>query len=555
MLLALAAGPGWAAEADMYVVPARLQQGQIGAVQVVVRGDRPTAPPKVPVVPETGVDLRYDRQGQQVQIVNGVVSRQYEYVYRIEALEPGTYTIGPASVEVGTTTFRTDTARLVVEPRPTGPATTIDVEAGFGIEEAWVGQVVVYRRTIKSRLRILRDVWTDLPLDGLRAPRDGEAEYREYRVADPDGTIEVKEELHPKVLVEAGEREVPGAVARVAVASPDGRIDPFAMGRTQTEVLLTERKRLVVRDLPPPPAEFSGLVGDFLFEVALEPKRAGVGESVNLVVGVRGNGSLEGFDLPDLPEVAGARVYENGPAVAARIEGDGYLAEGRFSRVVVPTRTGTLDLPDLMLVTFSPSQGAYVHHNLELPPVQVTPGKGKVDGAVQSFTDTDQPEAEMVETPYEGVRDIRTAGSAFSWWLGDLLPWWIGLAAAPLIGLGGWDLGMATRRVLQAWRARAQQKPTSPLERLVHAPTEPQARLAACDSALREALALAAGTTPANLDRDAAIAQLPAPLGENVAALTRALDRARFGTGGGDSLWTEAHQVVQQLLEHSRKRR
>jgi hypothetical protein len=538
-----------AAEAELEVVVGQLQVGQVGLVRVTVRGDRPTAPPRIPVRPDTGLELRFRRQSQQVEIVNSRVSRQYEFVYSAEALEDGTYTIGPAEVEIGTRRTRTGSATLKVVPRREGPADELEVFAGFDVEQAWVGQVVVYKRGVRSRVRVLRDSWTDPPLDGLLPPRDGTPAYAEYVIQDPAGDTFVKEEMHPKVVVSPGTREVPRAVARLQIPRDGG--GPMGFTRSQTRVLPTEPSTLEVRARPAEPPGFSGLVGDFTFESEVDRTRAAVGESVNWSVRVRGDGALEGFSLPRIQSDQ-ARVYPGSPATSARVDADGYRAEGRFDQVIVPTEPGRLVLGPVRVVTFSPSRGEYVTHDIDLPPLTVTRGKGAGGGDVESFLDTDalDTDLQLIEEPYEGVRPVRTAGRAHAAWLGGLVPWTLGLAGLPLVVLGALEGGRVARRGLRSLatrRARRAPRPLTPTERLRALPEDPDDRLAELDAALRQAVARALDLDVATLDRARDLERLPDALADEVRRLTRRLDRARFGGGDRTDLVQPVRDAVVAL--------
>lgn len=542
-----------AAEAELRLVSGELEAGQSTLLYVRVRGDRrPTAPPKIAVTPEGGVNLRFRGQSRQVRAYNSQVTHYFEYTYAIEALKEGRYTIGPAEIELGTSKVKTGSSSFVVKPRDVaGEAAQIQVHAGFDTDEAWVGQVVVYRRGVRSKLRILRDLWTDPPLDGLLPPRDGEPWFAEYAIDSADGRIYVKEEGHPKVVVTPGDRDVPSAVVRLEVPA-EGRSGPLGMRRARSELLPTEPSTLKVNPLPAAPAGFSGLVGDFTVESQVDRRDAAVGESINWTIAITGNGTLEGFALDKL-DADGVRVYDGSPAVEARVDGDGYRTQGRFDRVLVPTRPGTLQVPPVQLIVFSPSTGEYVAHELTVPAIRVRKGKGAAAEAFESFGDTDAIDTDLLvaEDAYEGVREVRTSGRAHATWLGGVMPFALGAAALPLVLLGGVEGVRGARRGWAALRERAKRerpaRDVTPKQRLARLPADPEARLAELDAALRHALARHAGVPIGELDRDAAVAALPVDLGAAVRDLTRGLDRARFAGQGSEGLESQTRELVDAI--------
>ena len=354
-------------------------------------------------------------------------------------------------------------------------------------------------------------------------------------------------------MTEPGTLEIPAAMARARIADAlGGRRSPFAGVPTKLRVLPVPPSQLVVKDLPPPPPNFSGLVGDFTFRSDVDRREAAVGVSINQFVEVRGNGTIERFTLPRPDNLDGVRIYDGTPATAARVDGDGYKAEGRYSRVLVPTKPGTLTMPPLEIVTFSPSRGEYVTHTLTIPPLTIRQGKVS-DTTFESFVedpalDTD---AILVEEPFEGVRDVQPSGWASTAWLGGLMPWTLALAGAPLLLLGGVE-GFRFGRDL-ARKLRTPKKPrtrdVTPRQRLARLPADPQRRLAELDAALRHALARATAQPIERLDRDAAMAQLPEALAEKVSETTRQLDRARFGEGAMKDVLARLEAAVKALVD------
>lgn len=550
-MLAIAT-PAWAQQADLIVITRELEQGEIGAVRVRVRGDRPTAPPRISVSPTDGLNLTFQGQRQQVNIVNGRVSKSYEYTFGIEALDPGSYTLGPAEIEIGTQKILTSAGRVVVRPRRGAQTEDLQARAGFDSETAWVGEVVLYRRTIRSRQRILRDAWTDPPLDGLVPPRDGEPIYAEYPVQGPEGVTFVKEELHPKIVVEPGTRTVPAAVAKVSIAAAGGRPSPFLSTPSRTRVLPVSASELTVMELPPAPPGYSGLVGDFRFESRVDRTQAAVGDSINHTVIVRGDGTLERFVLPRPATLEGVRLYDGTPATTARVDSDGYKSEGRYSRVLVPTRPGVLQVEPLKVIAFSPTKGTYVTHEIELPSLEISRGKSG-DSVFESFVeDTDGAALPVVEeVPYEGVREVRSAGAATVWTLTGWVPWTLGLAGLPLVALGLLELVVTGRRLgagAVARLRRRKERELTPRQRLSRLPSDPSERLAELDAALRHALARKVGQDVQDLDRAAAIASLPESLRDRIVELTRRMDRARFGGSGSDEGFeVEVKDIIRAL--------
>jgi hypothetical protein len=157
------------------------------------------------------------------------------------------------------------------------------------------------------------------------------------------------------------------------VQQPQARrrgLDPFDPGsspfdeffgrmRAETVTLVTDPITVTARALPPPPAEFCGLVGDFAVKSSLSATRVTVGESLTqkIVVSGRGNLKLMG-DLP-LDELDGFKVYRDQPQVEVTRSSKGIGGTKTFSRALVPLGAGSTEIPETRLVYFDPEQESY----------------------------------------------------------------------------------------------------------------------------------------------------------------------------------------------------
>lgn len=543
----------WAAEAELRLDPPEIQEGGTTAVRVRVRGDKPTAPPRIAVQPGVGLDLRLESQGSSVSIYNSRVREHHDYIFRLTATEQGVYTVGPADIEIGTRTVRAQAARLTVRERTDAPDQGLEAYAGFTVDTAYVGQVVVFRRGIRSAAPVAQDRWTSPPLDGLLPPRDGEPSYAEYSLDSESGRVYVKEEYYPKIVVSPGMREVPAGAVRLVIPTRGGLSNRLGSSRVRREAVATERSTLEVRPLPSQPKNFSGLVGRFEFDISLDRRQVSVGDSVNVELRVQGDGALESFSVPDFDAQLPVRVYDGSPSTSARVDTSGYRSEGVFARVLVPTQPGLIDLPPLKVVTFDPERAEFVSHTLDLGQLRVAPGDGRA-GTSDNFMDDIDPEPIEEVVQDAGVRDVTARGWAHTAWLGGVLPWTLGLSALPLFVLstlvGGATAVRIGRRLQRPIRARE----PSVRQQLARLPQDPDLRLGALDALLRRALAERVGQPLRTLDRTQACATLPEQLASDVLQVGRRLDRVRFAGDPPGDIEAQVRSLITRLRRGRRGR-
>jgi hypothetical protein len=529
-LLAVVASVAEATQVQLRVEPSELVAGQTGVARVTIvsggRGDPRANTSRPPPLPAgDGLQVGYSHQGSAFKSINGVITQIQQYDYRVTALQEGSWTIGPVELVLDDgSTIRAEPVSVKVGPRPEIGVTRdeIAVEAGFDVEEAWEGQVVLYRYRFQTTHIGATAEWRLPDFDGLRFPQHGQATSTGYTIDDPEGAIQVQEGFVPLIATGTGRRDQGAAVANVKV--PIGRADLFGFRRVRSEPWATERAELLVEPLPPAPPGFSGLVGDFEVLSALDRAEAVVGQSVAWTVRVVGNGAVGGFSLPPY-EAPGASVYDEDAQVAARVEGQDYVASATFRRVFVPTDEGELAPPPLELITFSPTRGEYVTHRVELPAIAVSPGKEGA-GQVTSFAG-DGPTFSEADASVTAPRALRGSGRDTVWALSAALPVLLPLAALPgLIVLGSDLVAFLARRRRERLAARA--APIKPSSLLRDLPQDEDERWAAMDAALR--LAEAAGA--------------------DVASLRKRLNRVRFGGAEADPGLEEAiRRAVTQAEE------
>lgn len=516
--------PAWAGSARLQLDTQQLSVGQTARLVLYLTDARTRSAPDIEL--PDGLELRFFGSSQRFSIENFRRTSMYAYEYRITAREPGRFVIGPVDVRlVDGSMLRAEAVTLEVVPgSPRVEGAPVEVQAGFETERAWEGQVVVYGYRLVARAPILGAEWRLPEFDGLRQPQHGNPEERQYFVDEPDGSrMAIIEGSVPLLATGTGEREQKPAIARVRVA--EGRQDLLGFRQYRTETLATDGSSLQVRRLPEAPDGFSGLVGDFTFKARLGGSRAAVGESVALEIEVVGDGTLEGWSPPTL-QLDGASVYDRDNAVGGRIQSGGYRARGAYRRVLVPTVEGKLELPELAIITFSPTRGDFVTHRVELGSLEVLAGR-EGSSQLESFSGA-LPEGadEDVLVPV-AFRDVYTWGAARALPVGTLLP----LLMVPAMAPGASVLfGLVGRRVrsVRELRRSARQAERRPTDLLRELPQAPSARFAALDAALRLGLALRAGVEPSTLRRETALAALPDGLRARLDAAWRTLDLVRF---------------------------
>lgn len=385
------------------------------------------AAPTIGSIP--GVRVAGTGRSTQVQIINGAVSQQTTYTYRLVPGSPGSYELGPYTVGPD----QTPSLTLHVDPsapssrsptwsapsargrsaQPTPPTVGPDAERAFA--RMWledtdpvVGQAVPL--TVSAYLR--SDVGGTLEAaPSIDAPDfiiEGLDEEPSRTESEVDGVPYTRFTWTASLTpVRAGEYELSTSIPATLqwieqTARPRRRSlidellanDPFFRGSGLPSVLqqfgslgmgsaepqmrsahvdLSARRSLTVA-LPPAegrPADYTGAVGDFTLALQGVPQEVSVGEPIELVWTVSGRGN---FDALDAPGVADGDTWDSYPIERAFEPSNRSRTKGALTltQLVVPREPGDLALPPLSFSWFDPVAGTYQSSTVEIPRVRVT---------------------------------------------------------------------------------------------------------------------------------------------------------------------------------------
>jgi hypothetical protein len=181
---------------------------------------------------------------------------------------------------------------------------------------------------------------------------------------------------------------------------------------------------LDVRPLPPAPEGFTGAVGEFRIASKVVPTRVGIGEPITWTIELSGTGNWpQVHGLPAREVSADFKTVEPKPK---RTQAQGRLFDATLAEdvVLLPTKSGTYDLPPLNFTYFEPRSGTYkvitapgasvVIEEAAAPAAGAGNPPAAPGSAVPAITVPSlQPEAKAPELPSGALGDpVAPAGSA-----------------------------------------------------------------------------------------------------------------------------------------------
>ena len=487
--------------------------GQAFVYQIQVQGsDQPTKPDLSSLqqdftIQEAGGGAQ---NSSSVTIINGrmsqVVQKGYTYSYRLIPKRAGTLLIPSVRVEAEGRATKTNAQQVFVSP----PAEIEDFKLRMTVSEtkAYVGQPIVLATTwyIGRNVDQFAFVMPTLEDDRFQVidpqvyvnPAQ-QSDYLDVVVGEKratakkgrqalDGrefvTVRFEKALIPKT---PGAVRLPSSTVSFRAVREDRRArsqfgdffgDSFFGSRRSYESLAVPSNRPVIEVLPLPtagrPANFSGLIGEFEFEVEASPTEVNVGDPITLTVRISGPRFLDYVRLPPLEQQT--RLAADFKIPEEMSPGEIRRGAKVFTQTIRAKHAQISEVPPLEISYFHPGQGQYVTARTEAIPLAVegtriitandVEGSGD-QGVIQSELETQE---EGIAYNYEDSDALVTAAvvsrSAFA------SPLWMGLLLAPplsFLGLLIWNSGLVGKRDLSS---RAAQQAVRELAQVSEAPAE-----------------------------------------------------------------------------------
>lgn len=391
-----------------------------------------------------------------IQIVNGRTSMAITYQYRFQALQEGTFEIGPVTVTVGDLTVRTEPVPLVVSDAPP-PSPGPGAAAGAGDPGVAVSPEDLFVETDVSTTRVFENepitveyrIFTRVPVQtytittlpqatGFWSEELEQPTSPQTQQVIRDGSEYLTATIRRLVLFPTGPgtRTLDPMSVEAQVRVRDRRaFDAFAdifdfsslMDRRLPVVVASQPVTVEVLPLPVEgrPASFAGHVGSLDVAASLDSDAVETNEAVTLTVEYSGTGNLRTLVPPEIEFPVEFEAFP--PEADDRIsEGGGSLQGSRtWEYVLIPRAPGELRIPPVEVSYFDPASGQYGSARSQPLEITVTgeAPAGEGAGAVPAAVETLREEIRFIRTGTPRFR--RTDGSLFAmgaFWVVLLLP-------------------------------------------------------------------------------------------------------------------------------------
>ena len=378
-------------------------------------------------------------QSSSMQFINGAVSSSVTYTYALQPREPGKFTIGPASIEVGGKQYSSEPIEITVAKGSAKPkqqpsakqAFDPTVQVGDNLflkttvdrSRLFVGEQVTASYYLYTRVSITNVSYKKLPsVVGFWGEVLSEAKQLNYGVEVVNGKQYHVALLRKMALfpTQAGVLEVNPLEASCQVQVQNrGRSsdwfdqlfnDPF-FNNFSTSNVDVKSSSLKVTVVPLPkggvPASFKGAVGQFTLNASVSSKSVKTNEPLSLKAVINGAGNIKILEAPNVEIPSEFEKYD--PKVTETIERSGKNITGSktFEWLLVPRYPGQKKIQPLEFSYFDPSKGKYVvlHSNT----IDLAVEKGSAEAA-QTVAGISKEDVKLLS---QDIRFIKTNGTSF----------------------------------------------------------------------------------------------------------------------------------------------
>ncbi len=341
------------------------------------------------------------------QFINGKSESTFSYQFALIPLAKGDLKIPPIKASRdGETAFTKEIDIAVSESLavPGDEVKDLFARADVTAEKLFMGQTGLYSLKFYTSKRISSLGFENPPeFKGFLAkPLEKEKNYTEtiggilYQVTEVNYSLSPTKSgiftIQPSVFI-----------ANVLVKSnrntglPSFFNDPFfSSDSTKSVRVASNPVTMEVRPLPPYKGKnpFSGLVGRFKIEAAMDKISLKAGESATLSISISGSGNIMDASPPAIDMDQNAfKTYDDNPVETINLTEKGYEGEKVFKKAVVPVNPGKYTIPPVILVYFDVKEEAYKEISTLKISFSVAPS-----GEVQ-VTDTPNGGAPLGNTP------------------------------------------------------------------------------------------------------------------------------------------------------------
>jgi hypothetical protein len=309
--------------------------------------------------------------------INGKVTFSQSYTYIIQPKRKGEFSIASASIKIGGTYIKSKPVKIIVldaveiPKNPNDPnyiaQQNIHLVAEISKSSPYVGEgiYVEYRLYVSENVSVYDTSVTEAPKYNGFWNQDIKINGFPVKMGKYNGENYRYIVLQKALLIptKTGKLSIDPMKMDIVIGVPSGRADFFgnAITKNVRKEFASIKKIIRPKSLPleGKPANFTGAVGDFNFNVALSKDVLKANETSKIEVAVSGKGNLKLFELPTIVTPTELEMYQPERKERVRVNVGGLSGAVTDTYTVVPLFKGKYKIPSVSFSYFNPKEKKY----------------------------------------------------------------------------------------------------------------------------------------------------------------------------------------------------
>jgi BatD DUF11 like domain len=516
--------------------------GQMVQMEIKVTGANNAGPPTE--ISVDGLEIHQTGTSRQFEMHNLTTNSSTVYIYTILPLKPGTFTIPPQTIRVGSSSLHTPALKLNVSDSPNRSTRSNQTAQPANTNQLAFAELIVPKKSafvgeiVPAEIRLGFDPRAHPKLiDGPEISGQGFTAQKLQQGGENLETIngrtyDVVTFKTAIAAARAGKFDLGPVKAKVQVLTPrapgtrrsrspfdlfnldDPFSDPFfsdpfgQFGERREVEINSEPIAFEVKPLPAnAPASFSGAIGNFTMTTEAKPKSVQVGDPITITSSISGRGNFDRVGAPTLEDEHGWHKYP--PSSKFKQDDEVGISGTKTFEMVLSPNEKKQSIPLLAFSYFDPVKERYM--TLHSDPIAITVQGGTAPGpsvAAQAATPASATTSAVPAKPQDILYQLTERGRVQSFtplylrpvlWMAQLIP------LLALLGLAGWKMRQARIGNREARRIAALQHEAAELMRkLRRNDVSPREYYAEASRAVRVKAALARNADPNTIDAETA---------------------------------------------------
>ena len=311
------------------------------------------------------------------RIINGSQTSSMTLSYSMRPIKTGTFTIGPASVDVNGKRLQTKSIEVKVVKGSSTTTNQSNSNSGQSIQtqsaskdnnllvqvqlskrQAYLGEQIIATYVILTRYRSIEIQETNFPtLPGFWSEdvKQDQASW-EQNYTMINGVAYRKAIIKQQILFPQRTGEL-----KIAPLSISARVNRSFFNPGSEVKVSSNSPTISVKELPgKAPDSYDGAVGNFTFSASLDRKEVNANDAINLTASISGRGNLTLVKEPEINFPADFETYDPETKDRITVNGAGVSGTRSFQYLIIPRYPGDYQIPAIHFTFFDASSGKFV---------------------------------------------------------------------------------------------------------------------------------------------------------------------------------------------------